>query len=416
MNVQGMYRVVCTVRFEQTPNDTYPNRKKVFLYNFLSDYEAVDSWVNLTNEGKITVPKNIYVRDENDKLVPLAGTNVNIGGFSNDNPLFMRGDKVTLTVGYRYYDAQGNEKLTQADIFTGYVRTVGSKQPVLLQLEDNMYLLKQVQAQNKTYPAGTTLESIVDELLQGTGFTVNALTKTTLGEFTTHNETVAQVLARLNKDYHFYAYFRGSELRVGSQVYLEQDAIDSGQKRFVFQDNIITDALEYNRTEDIELSAVAYSVNKLELETTTKRGHKRTKHERLEALVTIGIGGKVTSYARDPSDNRAEIAPNVQGERRTLYFWDVQTNDELIALALAELKKYYYRGFVGKFITFGIPFVRMGDNVDILDPILPERNGRYKVKSVRSFGGAQTGLKQEIELEYLINKLDTNGNVIADIN
>lgn len=413
MNVQGMYRVVCTVSFEQTPNETYPNRGKKFLYNFLSEYEAVDGWTNLTNDAKVIVPKNIYVRDENDKLVPLAGTNANIGGFSNDNPLFMRGDKVTLNAGYRYFDAQGNEKYTNADIFTGFVRSVSSKQPVLLTLEDNMYLLKQIQAQNQTYPAGTTLESIATQLLQGTGFKVNALTQTTVGEFTTHNETVAQVLARLNKDYHFYAYFRGGELRIGSQVYLEQDAVDSGQKRFVFQDNIISDGLDYNRTEDIELSAVAYSVNKIELETTTKRGHKRTKHKRLEALVTIGVGGKTTKYVRDPNDQRAEFAPNVQGERRTLYFWDVPDGDKLAELALAELKKYYYRGFVGKFVTFGIPFVRMGDNVDVIDPVLPERNGRYKVKSVRSFGGASAGLKQEIELEYLITRLDSLGNVIA---
>lgn len=415
MNVQGMYRVTCTVLFEQTPNESYPTRNRSFLYNFLSEYDAVDSWTNLTNEAKIVVPKNVYVRDENDRLVSLQGTNVNIGGFGANAPLFMRGDKVSLTVGYRYYDAAGNQQLTTAQIFTGFIRQVSSKFPVILTCEDNMYLLKQIQAENKTYSAGTSLETIVKDLIDGTGFTVNALTKTTLGEFTTHNETVAQVLARLNKDYHFYAYFRGTELRVGSVVYLEQDAVNAGRKMFKFQNNIISDTLEYNRTEDIELSAVAYSVNEIEIEGTTKRGHKKTRHRRLEVLVTIGRGGKVTSYARGLNDSRSEIAPNVQGERRTLYFWNVQTNEALIDLALAELKKYYYRGFTGKFITFGIPVVRQGDNVDILDPVLPEKNGRYKVKSVRYFGGAGTGLRQEIELEYLINRLDSLGNVITGI-
>jgi len=410
MNVQGMYRVVGNVRIEQTPNADFPDRKRVFEYGFLTEYECTDSWTNLTNECKIVIPKNVYVRDENDRLVSLAGTNVNIGGFSSNAPLFMRGDKVALTVGYRHYDNKGNELLTTSQIFTGFIRQVGSKMPIILTCEDNMYLLKQIQTSNKTYPAGTTLESIVSDMLTGTGFTVSALTKTTLGEFTTHNETVAQVLARLNKDYHFYAYFRGSELRVGSVVYLEQDAVNAGRKIFKFQHNIISDALEYSRTEDIELSAIAYSINEIEFQGTTKTGKKKTRHKRLEVLVTIGAGGKVTSYARGLNDSRSEIAPNVQGERRTLYFWNVQTNEALIELALAELKKYFYRGFTGKFITFGIPFVRQGDNVDILDPVLPERNGRYKVKSVRSFGGTSTGLRQEIELEYLITRLDANGN------
>lgn len=408
--------MVCTVRFEQVPNKDFPDRNRVFLYNFLSEYDATDSWANLTNQCKIVVPKNIYVRDENNKLINLSGTNVNIGGFGTNAPLFMRGDKVTLTVGYRYYDAQGNEKLTTADIFNGFIRMVGSRIPIVLTCEDYMYALKQIQAGNKTYPAGTSLEGIMKDLISGTGFTVNALTKTTIGQFTTHNESVAQVLARLNKDYHFYAYFRGKELRIGSQVYVEQDAIDAGPKRFIFQHNIISDALEYNRLEDVELSAVAYSINKIEIEGHTKTGHKKTRHRRLEVLVTIGAGGKVTSYARGENDRRSEIAPNVQGERRTLYFWNVDTNEELIQLALAELKKYYYSGFTGKFITFGLPFVRQGDNIDILDPILPERNGRFKVKSVRYFGGTQTGIRQEIELEYLINRLDANGNVIAGTN
>jgi hypothetical protein len=81
-------------------------------------------------------------------------------------------------------------------------------------------------------------------------------------------------------------------------------------------------------------------------------------------------------------------------------------------LAAAELKKYYYSGMRGKFITFGIPFVQQGDNINILDPILPERNGRYKVRSVRYSGGI-TGLRQEIEVDYLITKIDAQGNAIS---
>lgn len=413
MNVQGMYRVVCRVQFEQTPNKDFPSRTRSFLYKFLSEFEASDSWQSLTNTCKITIPKNVWVRDQNNRLVSLSGTNVNIGGFGPNAPLFMRGDKISLSVGYRYYDAQGNEKLTMSEVFSGYIRNVGSKKPITLECEDNMYALKQILAPNKTYASGTELETIMQDMLAGSGFTVNVLTNTTVGEFRTHNETVAQILARLNKEYHFYAYFRGTELRIGSIVYVEQDAIDAGKKVFKFQHNIISDALEYNRIEDIELSAVAYSINKIELSGTTKAGRRKKGHRRLEVLVTLR-NGKITSYARGENDKKAEIAPNVQGERRTLYFWNVQTNEKLIELAAAELKKYYYRGLTGKFITFGLPYIKQGDNVDILDSILPERNGRYKVRSVRHFGGAQIGLRQEIELEYLITQLDDKGNAITN--
>jgi hypothetical protein len=411
MSVQGMYRVVTKTTFVQTPNADFPTRNRTLIYNFITEYDAEDTWMELTNDCKLTLPKNVYVRDSTGKLVNLAGTNVNIGGFSSNAPLFMRGDKVTLEAGYRYYDQQGNEKLRTAVLFSGYIRTVGSRKPIVLDCEDNMYALKQIVAPNKTYSAGTSLETILKELLTGTGFTVNTLTSTTLGEFSTHNETVAEVLGRLQKDYHFYSYFRGTELRCGSVIYIEQDAIDSGKKVFKFQQNIISDDLTYNRTEDIELSAVAYSINKIELESTTRRGKRKTKHKRLEALVTIR-NGKVTSYVRSDNSLQSDFAPNVNGERRTLYFWNVPTSEKLIQLATDELKKYYYRGFKGKFITFGLPYVRQGDNVDILDPILPERNGRFKVRSVRYFGGVN-GLRQEIELDYLITRLNERGDAIT---
>jgi hypothetical protein len=413
MSNQGMYRVVTRITFVQQPNADFPGRNRTLIYNFANQYETEDTWRSLTNTCKITIPKNVYVRDANGKLVNLSGITVNIGGFGNNAPLFMRGDKVTLEAGYRFYDAFGNEKLLTSTWFTGYVRTVGSKKPIILECEDNMYKLKQIIAPNKTYSATTTMESILTELLAGTGFTVNALTKTTLGEFSIHNETVAEVLGRLQKDYHFYPTFRGNELRIGSQVYIEQDALAAGKKVFRFQRNIISDDLQYTRTDDMELSAVAYSVNKIELAGlgTTRSGKKRTRHKRLEALVTIR-NGRTTSYVRPDNSLAADFAPNVNGERRTLYFWNVQTSGELIKLAEAELKKYYYQGLKGKFVTFGIPFVQSGDNVDIMDDVLPERNGRYKVRGVVYTGGVD-GLRQEITLDYLITRLNSRGDAIT---
>ena len=56
--------------------------------------------------------------------------------------------------------------------------------------------------------------------------------------------------------------------------------------------------------------------------------------------------------------------------------------------------------------------MQQGDNVDILDDVLPERNGRYKVKAVKYKGGVG-GLRQEIHLDYQITKLDANGNPIS---
>lgn len=394
-----MLRCVTIITFEQEVSTAFPARNKKLVFDFVNKFESADSWQDLTNKATITLPKNISVRDASKKMISLAGTNINIGGFT-PSPLFLRGDKVTIEAGYRFFDARGNDKIQTSVFFQGFISQVTSKKPFEIQCEDNMWKLKQITAPNKTYKSTDTLEDILRDLLKGSGFTVNALSKTTFGNFTTKNETVCEVLARLKKDYHFEAYFRGSELRCGAFVYIEQDAITDGLKKFQFQKNIISDSLEYRRKDDISLSAVAYSINKKELDTITKDGNKKTKHERLEVLVNVRNGKFVSSVK--PAGQKADFAPNTAGERRTLYFWNVKDSATLIDLATKELQKYYYTGLRGKFLTFGLPYVRQGDNVEITDSILPERNGQYKVKGVTYTGGTE-GLRQEVELDYRIN-------------
>lgn len=396
----------CITDIKITQNST--GRNKTLSFDFVTDFEASDTWVDLTNQAKITIPKNIYARDGNGKLFPLGGTNKNIGGFSNEQPLFLKGDKVTINFGYYRYDKLGNEfkELPTTPIFTGYITEITSKKPMELKCEDNMWKLKQLPAPNKSYSANTAWEDILRELLTGTGFTVNALTSTKLGEFRIMNETVAQVIERVRKDYHMEAYFRGNELRCGAKVYLDSDNVDaSGKdivKTFVFQNNIISDDLMYKRKDDIILSAICYSVNKNEIQETTKTGKTKTKQERLEILVYWDKQTQEFKYQK--KEKGKEYPQNVEGERRTLYFWNIKSVDDLFKNGVDELKKFYYTGFKGKFTTFGIPFVRSGDNIIIKDAILPERDGKYKVKSV-NYSGGTGGHRQEIVLDYLIAKI-----------
>ncbi len=126
---------------------------------------------------------------------------------------------------------------------------------------------------------------------------------------------------------------------------------------------------------------------------------KKTKLKRIEVLVTLTSKGVKTFQKKNSTDN---WPPNVDGERRDLVYLGATTIDQLVALATNELKKYYYNGLHGKFTTFGIPYVRQGDNVQLVDKVLPERNGTYKCKSVEYSGGVG-GLRQIIELDYKIS-------------
>jgi hypothetical protein len=384
----------CETRIVITQNSK--GRDKTLKFDFVTEFEASDTWVDFTNSAKVTIPKNIYYRDGNNALVSLGGTNNNVGGF-DASPLFLKGDKLTINFGYRYQDKLGNEKLElpKYPIFEGYITDVGSKKPIELKCEDNMWKLKQISAPNKLFKQSEyTWEQILTELVKGTDFTINALTSTRIGDFRTQNETVAQVMERVRKDYHLEAYFHGNNLRCGSVIYIPEEAVEH---TFVFQQNIISDELTYNRKDDLILSAICYSVNKEELTTTTKSGKTKTTEQRMEVLV---YWDRQTSAFKYQEKKKGEEYPaNVEGERKSLYFWDIKNVKDLYDKGVQELQKFYYEGFKGKFTTFGMPYVKLGDNVTLKDTILPERNGRYKVKGVE-YSGGKDGHRQTISLDY----------------
>lgn len=373
------------IEIQQNSTTDYPDRRILFHFPFCVNFHAEDNWKNLTNKAEINLPRKIFFYDRNLKKQAL---DKNLGGFSGPDPYFLRGDSVTIKYGYVYKNSAGNDVESTKEVFKGYIVQVTSKSPFTLSLEDNMYKLKQVQAPDKTFKKDVPLKTIVETLVSGTGFSVSCTGDNFVGEFiTSKTETVAQVLERLRKEYHIEAYFRGDTLRVGILVYDEEEAVrreKESKKIFSFKREpgkglIISDDLIYNRKDDVLLSAKCYSINKKELESTTRDGEKKTKNERLEVIV--GREG---------------------GESRTLYFWNVTDKQKLRDLGEAELKKYFYTGFRGSFTTFAIPTVQSGDNIWIEDPVLPERSGHFRVKEVEYDGGTD-GQRQKITIDY---KLD----------
>lgn len=391
-----MFIVQTKIFINQVPTTAFPDRQYEFELNFVNEVEADDGWADFTNECKITLPKHYsYTDTTGSKIVNPGNVSANIGGFSANDPLFLRGDEVTVILGYKY-KVKGQDFIDTATVFTGYISKVSSKKPFVLECEDNMWKLKQIPALNKLYTK-TSLEDIIQSMLVGTPYTVNHAASTMIGDFRTLNETVMDVLARLRKDYHTEAYFRGNELRVGYQVvYMDQ----GDTYNFEFQNNIIEDELEYNRKDDVVLSAIGYSVAKTTVTGLTKDGATKTKHVRFEALVTLQ-NGKFTSKITPPGQ-KADYPPNYTGERRTFYYAGVTDSADLVNKIQANLTKYYYTGFKGKFTTFGIPFVRQGDNAAVIDPVLPERNGTYKIKSVHYKLSVEGGLRQVVELDYRV--------------
>lgn len=382
-----MFRCITEIEFQQKGE----GRNLAFSFDFVHEFEATDTWVDLTNQCKITFPKNVYVKDKTGQLISLGGTNQNV----QVNTLFHKGDALTVSMGYYRYNEQGEETKEIATVFQGFISKVTSKKPIVLECEDNMWLLKQIPCTPKQLGANDSLENYLKGLLSDTGFTVNATTQTNVSGLIIQNETVAQLLTRLRKDYHLEAYFRGNELRIGSQVYLESDNVGKSTYEFIFQQNIIDDELEFKRVDDVVLSAVCNSITTT-TEGANKQGKSKTKQSRLSVLVYMD---KNKQFQYIEKKEGVDFPANVEGERRTLFFPNAKSAKDLFDLGVLELKKYYYSGFRGKFTTFGIPNVRQGDNIIIRDKLLPDRDGKYKVRGVTYKGGIN-GHRQEVILDY----------------
>lgn len=396
-----MLEVVTYITIDQKGKD----RKKRLFFDFVTNWEATDSWEDFTNQAKITLPKNIYYLDDNNQVRQID----NIGGVTG-GATFMRGDAIKIEAGYRYY--KGEQRIEDiVTIFQGFISLVSSKKPFELHCEDNMYRLKQTPVkqpklgnkQNMFSGKYYTVEKMLAELLSDTELTVNQKTSTNIGDITIDsNYTVLQVLQDLRKNAHLEAFFRGNELVIGYNVYdpeLAAQRESIKKKVFVFQNNIIDDNLDYQNKKDIILSAIGYSTNTVKQSTgkKTKDGQDKTKDERLEVLV-YSKDGQLVGTDKKPFPEAKE------GERRTFYFNNVTNTANLINNVKDKLNLYYYTGFKGSFKTFGMPNVKQGDYIYIIDKILPERNGKYVVKSVKYSGGTD-GYRQEITLAYLVKQL-----------
>lgn len=479
-----MYQVLTNITVQQVVDYTPPNqpltatstikRDKIFTFNFLSSYECESGWENLTQTMKIVLPKNVKLTDQNGNIYTLSNftsTDSSIGGYVGNPttdttpaipglnvaltptptnitvPTFMRGDMITLNVGYRGYvnggettyiiggaDPTGvypfNSPSTSPglipNLFQGFITKVSPRMPFTLECEDAMYLLSLVPTPNKHWKTGT-LQDIVTTMLNSayapngdgsdtllTKYSKLSTNPITIGvsKFST-TDLVFNVqslittrgdlrgfIGRIAHQYSIHSYFRGNELRIGPSYYVPDDA---KAQTFTFQQNILDgDSLHFKRKDDIPLSVIVttyYSVTDKD-HPENKDGSPKTKAASTSVLV-YNQGGQFVAITKQKS---VEFPANDVGKRFTLKRYTPETNVEVLKKwGIRFLKKYYYDGLAGSFTTFGVPYVKHGDIINIANGVLPEMNGMYMCKSVSYHGGAEEGLRQTIELDFKIN-------------
>ncbi len=390
-----MFGAVNKITITQVSTAQYPNRTRVFEFNFLNRGEGASTWAHLTDTFTLVMPRKIYFRDSSTNKVT-TWDQTPIYGNPDTQPLIMRGDKIRIESGYSYFKTNPTGDFDRNTIvedtvlrFIGYVTRVNNKTPFEIECKDNMYVCQQTRVANKTWDVnGTTytVETMLKEMLRSSEHpdAKNLTIRTdnyrhAIQKFYTQGYTMAQVLDDLRKNYHLESFFVGNELRCGVIRYYPETRVTH---KFHFQKNIVSDDLDYQRADDIRIGIVAKSINKVELVATNSAGKLKTKHTELK----VNVGDQ-------------------DGEIRTLFFWGITSETELKKIAEKKLPFLKYEGFRGSFTTFSLPKVKHGDAVELIDEVLPERNGTYLVKAVEDIIDTTGGLKQRITLDIRIDGL-----------
>ena len=284
----------------------------------------------LTDECRITLPKKVKWDGEPD--IPVR-----------------RGDMVSVSLGY-------DGELQAA--FSGYVRDVGFKTPIVLVCEDEMIKLKQQPAQKKAY-RNVDLETLLKD--QGIGCEIRVFGEQRLGQYRVTADTVASLLGKLQQQ-GIRSFFRTEDgqpvLYCG--VLFERET--SPSQVFATGLNIIDDqSLEQQQADTMRLRV------------------------------------KAVSLMPDNKKVKVEVG-DADGELRVLHTYN-KTESELKAWAEQEVKRLKRDGLTGSFKTFGY---RLVDKLDVIGmKIDGEKKGCYQVKkNVIKYDTG--GFRQEITLGYRV--------------
>jgi hypothetical protein len=397
-----MFGVINIVTITQVSTTQYPGRNDVFTFNFLTSGNGVSTWAHLTDTFTLVLPRNIYFRYESTGTTQ-TWKDTPVYGNPKTQPLVLRGDKITVDIGYSYFKPTQGDSFDRTQVvqktarrFSGYITKIRNDSPMQFECQDNMYALKQTKVENKTWNVDGvtyTLETMLKEMLSKSdfpdakNFTIRTDNyKHNIGKYPTQGYTMAQVLDDLRKNHHLESFFYGNELHCGIIRYYPEDRVEH---EFNFQKNIVGDNLDYQRADDVRIGIVAKSISKVELVTTNSAGKKKTKHKEIK----VNVGDQ-------------------DGEIRTLFFWGITDPVELKRQAEAKLPYLKYEGFRGSFLTFALPYVKHGDSVRFINPYIPEQNGTYLVKKVENIDTNEQGAMQEIFLDIRIDGL--TGTQLSD--
>jgi hypothetical protein len=254
------------------------------------------------------------------------------------------GDKVTIWMGY-------DQHLLKR--FEGYVSLVEPSIPVVIECEDEMFQLKRKGVSVSLENA--SIKKIIETIAPG--YELDVL-DAEIGDFSEKNTTAVKILQILKKRYGLYSFFIGKKLIVG-KPYTNTEVIDLPLKTFDFAKNIIKSDLKFKSADDVKLKVKAISIN--------------------------------------PDNTKMEVeVGDLDGDVRTLHYFDIPNKTELRKLAINDLEKFKISGYEGTITGFGFPIVSPGQRIRIVDTGYDKRDSEHYCEEITESIDKGFRLKQKV--------------------
>lgn len=318
-----------------------------YIFHQVNNIKIEKSWRELGDSCVIKMPKHVRINNQEQ---------------TNTLEKYIKvGDAVKVMLWYKGFE--------QHEEFEGVIAKIKPTIPFELECEDMIWYFKRVPVQ-KTFPKGTTLKQVVKYLVDEVNAKYsdaqitlssqlpNVKFDTKEGFMIEGGNNAATSLQKIKEEYGLVSYFNGRELFTGLS---EQQSF--GLVRHSLQWNVIENDLTYRNADDIKIriKPVAFTSDNKKIETKKEVG--------------------------DPN-----------GELRTIHYYGITSETELLKVAENDLNNYKYTGFEGTITTFLYPYARPLMTCELQDPEYGEsRSGRYQIDSVVT-EFSTNGARRTIEL------------------
>ena len=265
--------------------------------------------------------------------------------------VFKVGDKVEIRLIYKgYYDEVE---------FRGFVKRINPGQPLEIECEDAIYLLRQKNIK-KSWES-TTLQQVLAEIVSGTAINLAGnIPGITLKPFGINDVDGAYALQKLVDEFGLRAYINAEGQLWCGLAFTQSE----GKVKY----NINGDSTNVVKANDLKW---------------------RAKED-------IKIKVKAINIRKDNTRTEVELGDE-DGGLRTLNFYNISSQAELEKLAKQKLEELKFDGYEGKIETLLIPAAIPGMAAELSDGLFPARSGNYYVESVKTKFGTG-GARREVEM------------------